>query len=475
MKLYILGKNREGKGTALEELTDAILSQFGYKVVRNQIGYGGHEIDVVAKFEQQVIGETKEIPVICECKAHSNPIAIGDWLKFLGKVLIERMNNAQTMGVMIALSGVNGNVQGNYDELPDKSYLSLICNDRLLDAVCRHYKLKPAEEIRSFVEHKTLRVIDSIDLVYFEKEIWWLVEFVHGEFTILSNNLSMVGDKYLDEFLDNLQDVSSYAKSGYRDIMREEISRIRTDIIARTIVVLLMKNGEIPVDELLERTKQMTNQIDIDRNELIKALEEYPYFDLSSDGKAKLYVFDTDGMINFYLWYLRGQIVVDSIIYDFYRNPINDDLLDKIIHLQNDIVLTKEQRENALFMLRLSPNALLYALNPDDLIVRSRTEQTSKIDIINKFHTDRFLNRLTDCLVADLENGQYCKFYYQDYGISEFHVDKKLTLNFINPEREKIIDYSNNVALMECNGDVVSMLMFDKNVEQIMEERNDNN
>ena len=91
-----------------------------------------------------------------------------------------------------------------YDKLPDKNYLSLICNEQLTSAVGSHYKLKSVEEIRSFVEHKTVRAIDTINLVYYEKEIWWLVGFVHGEFTVLSDKLTVVDDKYLDDFLNNL-------------------------------------------------------------------------------------------------------------------------------------------------------------------------------------------------------------------------------------------------------------------------------
>lgn len=462
MKLYILGKNRDSKGTALEELTGAILKQLGYTVVNNSIGYGGNEIDVEAKLEQRTVGDVKVISVVCECKAHDKPIAMGDWLKFLGKVLVARMNNSQTMGVMIALSGVNGNVQGHYDELPDKSYLSLVCNERLIEAVCQHYKLKPVEDIKSFVEHKTIRVIDTIELVYYEKEIWWVVAFAHGEFTVLSNYLRPIDERYLGDFLAILQEVSPYAKDGYRDVQKEEISRIRTDILARSVVMILMESGQMGMSNLLERTKAITHQPDIDRNELIKAIEGLPCFSVSEGGEVSMKDLDVVGMIDFYRWYLSGNFIVNSIVCDFYKEHITEELLDKIIHLQNDIDLNDEQRQQSLFILRLSPSALLYALTPDPMIVRSRNALTAQDENANGFYTERFMNSLTDSIVADLEMGRYGEFYYKEYGLTDYYVEKKLTLRFKDETQNKEIDFRNHISLCECDGIVLPVTVLGK-------------
>lgn len=37
-----------------------------------------------------------------------------DWLKFIGKLTIERKKNPNAIGLMIALSGANGSVMGSY-------------------------------------------------------------------------------------------------------------------------------------------------------------------------------------------------------------------------------------------------------------------------------------------------------------------------------------------------------------------------
>jgi hypothetical protein len=55
--------------------------------------------------------------VIGECKAYIKPIALPDWLKFLGKIFSAEISGTQVQGCFIALLGVNGNVIGHYDAI----------------------------------------------------------------------------------------------------------------------------------------------------------------------------------------------------------------------------------------------------------------------------------------------------------------------------------------------------------------------
>ena len=113
IKLYIIGANNDDKGSQLEELTTSILKRQGYKnISTNAIYSGGNEIDAIATHINRLGVNDIEYPIICECKAHNKPININDWLKFIGKIYLEKLNNSHTVGLMIALSGANGNVIG---------------------------------------------------------------------------------------------------------------------------------------------------------------------------------------------------------------------------------------------------------------------------------------------------------------------------------------------------------------------------
>lgn len=256
MRLYILGESNDDKGMQLEELTVSILKECGYEYIRrNTIEAGGSEIDVKAKRYLELDGVRTDIPVICECKAKNAPITINDWLKFVGKVSIARMNNTRAEGIMIALSGTNGNVTGCLDALPDKSYLKLITNEDLINLVCSHYKLKKAEDIRSYFARHTVRTIDNVDLVYYDKQVWWLVSFINEEYTLVTDRLTTIEEKNLDGFLDMLSNYTTYKKTGYTDVMKEEMARVRENFIIKGVVLLLMQKGCMAIGDVLQEVK----------------------------------------------------------------------------------------------------------------------------------------------------------------------------------------------------------------------------
>ena len=103
MKIYVYGNTNDDKGVQLESLTASILKSMGYAVNSNEIKSGGNELDVVATKKEPIGGE---VCLICECKAHENPVNMNDWLKFLGKVYKEKRKNSLSSGLMIALNSL---------------------------------------------------------------------------------------------------------------------------------------------------------------------------------------------------------------------------------------------------------------------------------------------------------------------------------------------------------------------------------
>ena len=55
--MIILGKNTDDKGKQLEAITHNLLASKGYtNITTNLISTGGHEIDVVADYVQEILG-----------------------------------------------------------------------------------------------------------------------------------------------------------------------------------------------------------------------------------------------------------------------------------------------------------------------------------------------------------------------------------------------------------------------------------
>lgn len=91
MKVYILGRNNDDKGSQLEELTRQLLEYQGFSNIAKDTQHSGaNEIDVRAEKKDYVGIRDIKTPVICECKAYNRPIDMTDWLKFIGKLYIPK-------------------------------------------------------------------------------------------------------------------------------------------------------------------------------------------------------------------------------------------------------------------------------------------------------------------------------------------------------------------------------------------------
>ena len=168
IRLIVLGHSSDDKGTQLETLTASILSSLKYTdIIMNVVGKGGNELDVVAKYSTPHISGDLIHPVVCECKAYKSKVDITDWLKFLGKFYTARLEDSKAMGIMIALSGANGNVVGAYDGILKKNVpISLVGGDDLLKSLASVFKMPPYDIIRKKVSYYTDDHIHSCDLLY---------------------------------------------------------------------------------------------------------------------------------------------------------------------------------------------------------------------------------------------------------------------------------------------------------------------
>ena len=190
MQLIILGKNSDDKGTQLEKLTSSILKEEGYTQIRtNVVKSGASEIDITAVFSQQYFGNTLVREVIGECKAYNKPIALPDWLKFLGKVFSEEVNDKQIQGCFIALSGVNGNVTGHYNNIKAKRPdIILLSGESLLDILKTHFEVISIEEILALIPLFTTRRPINYVICYYNERFYWRVTFSENSYTLLSHD-----------------------------------------------------------------------------------------------------------------------------------------------------------------------------------------------------------------------------------------------------------------------------------------------
>lgn len=197
--MIILGKNTDDKGKQLEAITHNLLASKGYtNITTNLISTGGHEIDVVADYVQEILGGKDSRRTICECKAHKKPIATDDWLKFIGKIYCEQAELIKEItGFFISLSGVNGYVSGNYDKLKLKlPNIILITGDTLLEELKSLYSLIDSKDLSNKLLSLTNNNVEKIEIAYYKRKLYNVIIFERkGLFTILDNQGNLLDDR----------------------------------------------------------------------------------------------------------------------------------------------------------------------------------------------------------------------------------------------------------------------------------------
>lgn len=277
MKLVILGKNKDDKGTQLEQLAIKILRSQGYvDIIPNMQVSGASELDVTAQKSNQTGIKDIRTPVICECKAHESPINMTDWLKFIGKLAIERKKNPNAIGLMIALSGANGSVMGSYltDFLND-STVQLIANDDIIKLLSNFNILSSEKEVETIVNNLNIGRIAEISLVYYEHQIWWLVGFIDGKFTFLNSSTKFVPESEISEVLSILPNYTTYQSMNYVDVIHTiEFVQQAKQIELLILNNVLCNNGNVRLVDIAKRIKNIQTNETINEDWLIDIIDK---------------------------------------------------------------------------------------------------------------------------------------------------------------------------------------------------------
>ncbi|TCK65763.1 hypothetical protein [Curtobacterium sp. PhB136] len=185
--MLVLGTTSKDKGTQLETLVRVALADEGFENVRaNIIGAGGNELDVVAVQSTVLLGQATATPVLCEAKAYANTVDMPTWQRFLGKLFIGRHENPRTVGVLIALNGVNGNVAGSLDILRQRDAGLLVIDGTVLVGRARgSAELADEVEVASAAESVFGRRPIALEPAYYNAAWSWVLRWSPDSYSIL--------------------------------------------------------------------------------------------------------------------------------------------------------------------------------------------------------------------------------------------------------------------------------------------------
>lgn len=430
MKLLILGKNKDDKGTQLEQLAIKILRSQGYvDIIPNMQVSGASELDVKAYKSNQTGIKDIRTPVICECKAHESPINMTDWLKFIGKLAIERKKNPNAIGLMIALSGANGSVMGSYltDFLND-STVQLIANDDIIKLLSNFNILSSEKEVETIVNNLNIGRIAEISLVYYEHQIWWLVGFIDGKFTFLNSSTKFVPESEISEVLSILPNYTTYQSTNYVDVIHTiEFVQQAKQIELHILNNVLCNNGNVRLVDIAKRIKNIQTNETINEDWLIDIIDKSAFLKVN-EGQICLCDINEIDIPSFYRFVISNETPIDLFSSEFYQRHIDNNLLNQVWAIQFSFMLPEEYREDCKKIFKLSPSALLYALNPDPIYRNSNIPGLS--ESMRDLYIQHFMDSIMSKFYLDFRHGAFSNMYHNKMGLRQLCKENTIVLSF---------------------------------------------
>lgn len=364
MKLIVLGETTEKRGAELERLCRRLFISLGYKnLVLNAVGVGGNECDVTG--EKSIVAENGSevaVPLFAECKAYNKPCDINHWEKFLGKYHTKYVKNRDVEGYFIALYDVNGNVWGAAEDfLSFNNQIHLIAKDNLINFLQEEFHLSDSNHIRHLSNLFTSRAVDTIDIILFDNSVYWLVRYNSTDFSLFSST-----DKPLTatDFASIKYMFPRKDFYNFIDIVEEKEKQDRILLIKGFILSCALTNtgdSQDKMEELIVR-----NNFDFNLSDVFSLITE-------TDFVTNQFPFHIDiipSKIDFR--HLNSRCVLSTIFTSQrYQELIDENLLYEILALQGNLTLSSQQRKNALYILKLPPNAIYKVIYPDNFLINS--------------------------------------------------------------------------------------------------------
>lgn len=430
MKIYVYGNTNDDKGVQLESLTASILKSMGYAVNSNEIKSGGNELDVVATKKEPIGGE---VCLICECKAHNSLITMNDWLKFIGKLYLEQKKNQLSHGLMIALSGANGNVLGSYKEIKEGNFITLITNEELLSHIQTIHPMLTEKQVVDAVGRYSRKDVVDTNIIYYSNAFYWYVSFPNGVYTILKDDLSAVDDEMLEPFKGMIE--SQTDSRLYIDI-KEENEAVQRRSFIRSLILSYTLDKVHTLKDIVEWINTTREGLNVEYVEVEECVRAIPFLKIEDDTTVSMIDKKQIDYIELYRLILTDTVSTKVMATKFYKSHINKSLLNAVKKLQKNIQIPDENVEECLFLLKHSPSALAYSIYEDKALTRYRSNDKAIFSNIEKAHTEWFLDNVMRGFIADYNNGALSEYYLDTEKITsiEIHTNLKIFKDGTEPK-----------------------------------------
>ncbi|PSN17986.1 hypothetical protein C7271_14880 [filamentous cyanobacterium CCP5] len=375
--------------------------------------------------------------MICECKAYQKPVDINAWLKFLGKLFTAEKSRSQVVyGCFVALNGVNGNVAGHYKDLSLRvDNIELVSGESLLKHISNIYTLCDLEKVKKVIQIFTNRQALSFEeIAYYKNKVFRIITFEGNSYTLLSSNGEPISRAVFDSELKNAVQFVLPAIS-FIDL-QEEAEAIKRATRAQKFVMshLLLNNGSIEINSILCESEFTSEEI----IKAIERLQEQAWLYRSNDSEILL-LKDEDGpglytiLTEIYRFLLAGDMtdsVLEALASEYYLSHINEDFISQIQQIQGGMILSPEEVQQVILLLKWSPTALAWSLYPNEMLVNYSVQK----DLVDMDVGERgdllcrnyFLSVLYVIFKSNFRRPELHNHFYNIHGLREIETIERL-------------------------------------------------
>jgi hypothetical protein len=420
--MLVLGVSSDDKGTQLESLVHTELESQGYvEVYSNVVGSGGNELDVTAKRKFAVLGSEHVTSVVCEAKAYRDPVNMPTWQKFLGKLFIKRTDMPTAIGILVALSGVNGNVRGSYESLQVKETSLFIFDGRnLFDRARETGEVASEDEVRRSVQEKFRRGISNVECAYYGGGYFWIVWWNGEEYSVVSAH----GDRLLAQEVEDLRAALEESVTGKLLATEEALAlaetrhNIKVGFIGRLLRGETIHVGDSSAEDdraaFASLVDEPYSSSEVGRLELIPADQ----LDATSVARFFVSLFETATSVK-HLAFMAGR----------YHDPYVQRLVDVLPELQAGFTLAEDDLLSLRAVAPLFPSVWVTLARPIQMITQHRTAEphlTDEATLISDRNT--FWDEIIRVIRGDFTNAFLRGFLYDHIGVADLDEETQVTI-----------------------------------------------
>ena len=238
----------------------------------------------------------------------------------------------------------------------------LVKGDVLQDELKKLYNLRDVEEVNRSLVRFTTRRYRTLELIYYDRAVYWMVVFEDDAYTILKAD-GNPGAAKLDLLKEMIE--ASLSVKPYVDLEEESEAKRRAIQAKKSIISQVIKrNGQLRKSEIAPDENFLFTETEL--HEAMKTLVADAWI-FESDDKTELLLNEAEEVFYSRLATIYGFLfsgeprfdVLGLLKSEFYSRHLNEKFVSEIQCIQGSVPLSEGDIELAVKMLKCSPSAVL--------------------------------------------------------------------------------------------------------------------